>query len=202
MENVIAEVPAGRTDTNWIQTYTGKQFWPHDARPEEIDIVDIAHALSMKCRFTGHCIQFYSVAQHSVLVSRLVPERDALHALLHDATEAYLPDVARPIKPLLQNFTEIEDRLWLVIAARFGLDPVLPASVKHADLIALRTERRDLMSPPPRPWRTDELCDAAVETITPTGPFGSELAFLQRYTELLHALHSGRFEANTGGGLP
>ena len=75
---------------DWIQTYLGIQFWPLDPRPEEVMLFDIAHSLSNMCRFTGHCREFYSVAQHSVIVSQNVPREDAAWGLLHDASEAYM----------------------------------------------------------------------------------------------------------------
>ena len=73
----------------WIQTYSGKKFWLDPPMWDQIDIIDIAHALSMTCRYGGHSKFFYSVAQHCCLMSRLVPKRLALAALLHDAVEAY-----------------------------------------------------------------------------------------------------------------
>lgn len=85
----------------WIQTFTGKKVFPLDIRAQQICIQDIAHALSLKCRFGGHCRTFYSVAEHSIRVSRIVPKHLKLIALLHDAAEAYLPDVCAPIKSLL-----------------------------------------------------------------------------------------------------
>src|SRR5579885_2784587 len=85
---------------DWIQTYCGVAFYPLDPRPEEILIEDIAHALSMLCRFTGHVKRFYSVAQHCVYVSHRCDPKDALWGLLHDAAEAYLNDISRPVKSL------------------------------------------------------------------------------------------------------
>lgn len=93
---------------DWIQTATGGQFWPMDPQPDEIDINDIAHALAMLCRFGGHCLRFYSVAEHSVLLSHAVPPEHALWALLHDATEGYLVDMPRPIKAFLPGYKEAE----------------------------------------------------------------------------------------------
>ncbi|MFG0247924.1 MAG: phosphohydrolase, partial [Phycisphaeraceae bacterium JB051] len=78
---------------SWIQTYTGKAFYPLREDPGIIDIRDIAHALSLQCRFNGHCSDFYSVAQHSVHVSEVVPQAFALWGLLHDAAEAYMSDL-------------------------------------------------------------------------------------------------------------
>ena len=90
-------------DRAWIQTYTGGKFHLLAPRQEEINIVDIAHALSMMCRFTGHVRRFYSVSEHSWHASYLVPKQDALWALLHDASEAYMADMNRPLK----HFTAI-----------------------------------------------------------------------------------------------
>ncbi len=137
----------------WIQTYTGVQFWPMDARPEEVCIEDIAHALSMLCRFNGHCRRFYSVAEHSVHVSRVVAESEARWGLLHDAAEAYLSDLPKPVKRELPVFHRWEERLLEVIAVRFGLDPVHPTEgVTQADMALLASERAVLMGPEPAPW--------------------------------------------------
>jgi uncharacterized protein len=132
---------------DWMQTFTGRKFWPLDPRAEEVCIEDIAHALAMKCRYTGHCREFYSVAQHSVLVSYMVPTQDALWGLLHDAGEAYLPDVARPIKRDLKGFDEIEARVMAAVCARFGMELEQPQSVSLADYVILGQEKRDLMAP-------------------------------------------------------
>lgn len=84
--------------SDWMQTYTGRVFWPLEPRPEDVDIVDIAHALANLCRYGGHSKVFYSVAHHSVLVSQIVPPADALWGLMHDSAEAYVIDLIRPIK--------------------------------------------------------------------------------------------------------
>ncbi|MCR5870687.1 MULTISPECIES: hypothetical protein [unclassified Sphingomonas] len=136
---------------NWMQTYTGKAFWPLDPRPEEVDIEDIAHSLSMQGRFAGHADHWYSIAEHSVYVSRFVPPEHALQALLHDASEAYVVDVPRPVKPALTNYREIEDRVWGAIARRFQLPIELHPSIKLADNAVLLAEQRDLLKPPPMP---------------------------------------------------
>lgn len=143
-------------------TFTGIQFWPLDPRPEEITIEDIAHGLAYTCRWGGQCKEFYSVAQHSVEVSYEVPPQLALIALMHDAPEAYIGDVKRPIKDDLANYREIERGIWLAIAERFGLPKCNPCEwpeVKEADNRALITERRDLMhsSVCRVPWPIDAL---------------------------------------------
>ena len=82
----------------YLSTYTGKKFYPYDPRPEQICIEDIAHGLSMLCRFAGQCRFFFSVAEHSIAVAHLLPANLKLFGLLHDASEAYLVDLPRPVK--------------------------------------------------------------------------------------------------------
>src|SRR5271165_4859950 len=117
--------------TGWIQTYTGKKFFPMDPKPEDICIEDIAHSLSMICRFTGHSREFYSVAQHSVYVSELCSEQWMLHGLLHDAEEAYTNDLARPIKRLkeFEFFRRAGENIQLVIRQKFKLYWVEPEEI-------------------------------------------------------------------------
>jgi hypothetical protein len=134
---------------DWIATYTGKAVFPMDLRAEDIDIIDIAHSLSLQCRFNGHCLRFYSVAEHSVLVSRWLLEEyghtAALCGLLHDATEAYLTDVPRPVKPFLHGYKEAELNAWYAVAARFGLDAVFAEGVHEADNRILFDEKAQNM---------------------------------------------------------
>ena len=173
---------------DWIQTYTGIQFWPLDPRPEEIDIRDIAHALSNQCRFAGHCERFYSVAEHSVRVSWLCPVKDGLWGLLHDAAEAYLVDLPRPIKRWSQMgtlYSEIEDKLMLAIAYKFGLNHPVPVSVKRADIVMLVTEKRDLMKMPPKEWEDTETPHWS--RVIPWGPEKAELCFVERFNYLQSA---------------
>lgn len=139
---------------DWIQTRTGRAFWPLDPRPSDIDIEDIAHALSMICRFGGHSTLFYSVAEHSWHVARSVPPADRLWALLHDAAEAYIADVPRPIKPFLLEYDAIERGIQLAVCQRFKLDPRTPESVRRADFEILSDEAAQIMAPFPRPWKT------------------------------------------------
>jgi len=129
----------------WMVTVSGRQFWPLDPRAEEVEIEDIAHALSNICRFGGHVTRFYSVAQHCILVAACVPKEDQQWGLLHDAAEAYMGDMVRPIKRFMPNFKEAEDRLLRVIGERFGLTWPMPESVHVADDLVLGSEARDLM---------------------------------------------------------
>ncbi len=145
---------------DWILTYTGVEFYPLDPRPEEIHIEDIAHALSMQCRYTGHVRAFYSVAEHSIRVAEICPPEWKLWGLLHDASEAYLVDLPRPLKrhsEIGRLYRETEDRLMIAICERFGLTWQNPAPepVERADRGMLWIEARDLMPPHPcwEKWR-------------------------------------------------
>ena len=166
----------------WIQTYTGVTFYPLDPRPDEVRIEDIAHSLSNQCRFAGHCRQFYSVAEHSVRVSLALAQRLALWGLMHDAAEAYLVDLPRPIKryaefgPLYQS---IESNLMLTVCERFGLHPNMPISVKRMDTRLLVTEKRDLMNACPKPWEDTE--EPLPDPIFPMPPRVAEILFLQQF---------------------
>lgn len=133
-----------------IKTFTGKRFDLVDPDPATVDIVDIAHALSMLCRFTGHCREFYSVAQHSVLVCNRVaaqhaPAKVTLAALLHDAAEAYTGDLNRPAKLAMgRTWLIFEHKIHCAIARRFGISTIYPLIIKDADDRVLATEMRDL----------------------------------------------------------
>lgn len=170
---------------DWMCTYTGRQFWPMDPRPDEIDIVDIAHALSNLCRFGGHCKGFYSVAQHSVYVSRHVPAEDRMWGLLHDAPEAYLVDLPRPIKnqDVMVPYRLAEAVLMSSIVDRFGLGG-MPESVREADEIMLATEARDLMDTAAHRWTLSH--EPQSMRITDLWePKRAETTFLDFYANLL-----------------
>lgn len=170
---------------HWEQTFTGKQFWPLDPRPDEVSLEDIAHGLSQQCRFNGHCKEFYSVAQHCVLVSEIVRPDQARAGLFHDAPETYIGDIVSPLKRSLpKKFKEIEKRIEEVIFKHFGIIDYDHLHIKEADKIALATEARDLMSPPPKKWKDDGLYLPLQEKIVPLNPIQAEQLFLDRYIEL------------------
>ena len=129
-----------------IRTFTGIYFNVFNPTPEMICIEDIAHALSHQCRFGGHLPHFYSVAQHSLYCAQEIQDKDyALEALMHDASEAYLMDVPRPIKGKLTNYKEIEDKIMRLIADKFSFQWPMPDEVKEIDEQALHTEWEMLM---------------------------------------------------------
>jgi hypothetical protein len=167
-----------------IQTFTGRIVYPLNPLPEDIFIEDIAHSLSNMCRFTGHTSRFYSVADHSIRVSQVVPTHDALWGLLHDASEAYLTDIPRPLKRVTgfgDQYRAFERVLMAAICRRFGLPEKEPESVHVADMILLMTEKRDLMSGAERPWDEDHTLP---EPISPLSPAAAERAFLARFEML------------------
>lgn len=137
---------------DWIQTFTGRCFYPLDPRPDEVDILDIAHASAMRCRYAGHTTRFYSVAEHAVLVSHLVPREDALWGLLHDAAEAYSADIPRPIKGAFPMWKRMEQLIMQAVCLRFSLPMQEPESVRYFDTAILNDERAALMAPCALPW--------------------------------------------------
>lgn len=124
---------------SWIHTFCKKRFDYLRMREEDITIYDIAQALSNVCRYGGHC-SFYSVAEHSLNVSHIVPEKFALEALMHDATEAYLGDLPRPLKRLIPEYRRIERELDSVIRKKFKIQQEHSQQVKIADDVMLATE--------------------------------------------------------------
>jgi uncharacterized protein len=174
----------------YLQTVSGRFVNPFEPDPAQLDVEDIARALGNLCRFGGHSRSFYSVAQHSVIVSQLVEERggdaeDVFAALMHDAAEAYLGDMPHPIKhrsPLGTAFKVAEERLEEVIRARFAIKADVP-EIKRADRALLATERRHFSA---ENWHWPEL-----EGIEPLeleleawSPDEAARAFARRFAEL------------------
>lgn len=129
---------------DWFCTHSGAKVHILQPDPSVIRQLDIAHALARTCRFNGHVGTFYSVAQHCLLVQHHAPEELKLEALLHDATEAYLGDVIRPLKRLLPAYKKIERQWEAIIAEKYKLDtsPAATQVVKALDRRALITERK------------------------------------------------------------
>jgi uncharacterized protein len=173
---------------NYFRTHTGRCVDLLDPRTSEISIFDISRSLSQLCRFLGHTTRFYSVAQHSVHVSQLVPKEDALWGLLHDASEAYTGDLPRPFKGLLEmvQYRLAEGRLMAAICDRYNLRPEMPRSVAVADRAMLATEFRDVTSVDDTRWIIDECGVPPLLnlTIEPWLPKVAEARFLDRFTEL------------------
>jgi len=184
---------------NHIITYTGKKFDLLNPKPEQVCMEDIAHSLAYQCRYTGHTREFYSVAQHCVLMARNpnLPG-NPMAKLLHDAAEAYIGDIARPWKNLLlvqtrygigfseeQSVKGFEQGIQDVIGLALEIDLTYSAEVKKADIRMMATEIRDLMPAgfDSEVWGID-ISNPVKETIFPWSPRHSEEAFLNTYNDL------------------
>ncbi|NTG85890.1 hypothetical protein G6L15_06975 [Agrobacterium rhizogenes] len=180
---------------DWMQTFTGRQYWPCDPRADEVFIEDIAHSLSLQCRYAGHSILHYSVAEHSVLIARWLRQHygplTAFYGLLHDATEAYCVDVPRPIKPSLTNYKAIENRNWLVIAERYGLPVEIPDAVHEADTRIIADE---LVNMRPMEWHAKHNNPLGVK-IGCWSPADAEQEFLWTFEALSRDTYSERMAA-------
>lgn len=179
-------------EDGWMETHTGKQFFFLRPRIEDIDVVDVAAALGKLCRYGGHTLRFYSVAEHSVLLARWLEAQGedpltVFSGLMHDATEGYLVDVPRPIKHVLKDYKRIEDGLAMAIHDRFGVFYPLPRIVHEADSRILVDERAQVMSDSGNSWGTDALEPLGV-TIQFWGPDEAPQRFLAEFARLQDAL--------------
>jgi uncharacterized protein len=172
---------------DWIQTYSGKLFHPLNPNLSEIDIEDIAHALSNLCRWTGHCREFYSVAQHSVFVSEKCKPENALWGLLHDASEAYIGDMNRPFKHsgIMGSYLKAEKKIMNSICDKFGMDHNMPAEVKDIDNRILQTEANQLLN---ATWKIAEPYDY---TLRPVHPRVARVMFLDLFNKISRSLNNG-----------
>ncbi len=138
-----------------LRTFSGKMIDPSNLKVEDIDALDISKALSNLCRFGGHCFEFYSVAEHSLLVTKILTEWGypenicgdiALAGLLHDASEAYICDIPTPFKRKLPQYKELEQEVMKHITAKFGIEWLNDENhewskpIKKADNLALDIE--------------------------------------------------------------
>jgi hypothetical protein len=170
----------------FMHTYSGRKFFPCDPRQEEIFIEDIAHALSNQCRFNGHTECFYSVAEHCWHCSYAVPPEDALEALLHDAAEAYLGDLIRPLKMLPDlggAYLKLEERVEACIAARYKLTYPWPDSVRHADEAVITAEMEQIIAARDKGHLHDSSVTADIQ-LKCWYPPQAKAMFLLRYEEL------------------
>lgn len=166
----------------WVQTYTGRKFVLSKPLSGDIGIEDIAHSLAYQCRFAGHCREFYSIAEHSVRAAQLVRHSLRKQALLHDAAEAYIGDITRPMKRLIPAIVDLEREIWAKIAERFDIKVELDEEVRYADNVMLATEARDLMTPPPEPW--ESLPEPLPHALIPWAPVRAESWFLSIFYAL------------------
>ena len=176
--------------TKWIQTYTGKKIDPFYPDPKQIEILDIAHALSQTCRFSGHTDLFYSVAEHCFNLSYLVKSEFAIYGLLHDAAEAYLNDVVRPVKPfarfhydgLILTYKEVEDALLNTIITKFIGECNFNEQIYEYDDRLTFTEGTILM-PDTTCWELQK--NPFKIYLNCWSPLVAERHYLQRFAELI-----------------
>lgn len=188
----------------FIALSTGGKFYPLGPDPDRIDVRDIAHSLSQQCRYAGHTSAFWSVAAHSLEVSRRVERRYcgpfgydpntgpplgrrivALAALLHDASEAYLQDVVRPIKPLVHGYYQWEANVERAIAQKYGLPHPWPDLVKAVDDEIVRDEVASFFPPGSAAWDRYGLASRdGCGVLIALDPKEAEERFLKRFYEL------------------
>ena len=178
--------------TDWLLTFTGKKFFPLEPSHRDVCIEDIAHSLAHQCRFGGHTQRFYSVAQHSVLVSENLPVKLQFEGLMHDAPEAYCGDLIRPIKYSLPGYREIEERIWIEIAFKYNLPIVLSKQVKIVDNRMLMTERRDLLVASGHEWSLARDFPPLHRAIKPMTPVRSKDCFLEAFHRLFSKQGGGK----------
>lgn len=165
----------------WMQTWLGFQFFPLDPHEDEIHIEEIAHALSNLCRYNGHVEEFYSVAEHCVALSYAVPPEYAMEALLHDASEAFLGDMIRPLKINDLFYQRVEAQLVKVIARKFGMPEELSPVVKEYDTRILVDERQKFMADPPAPWFGNEQVEPLGVDLVGLTPKRARSQFMTRF---------------------
>lgn len=187
-----------------MQTYTGREFYPMNPRAEDVDVVDIAHALANTCRFGGHCKRFYSVAQHccemvkyyGLWMSRhdtsMASGEHKAGLLLHDAAEAYIGDIISPIKQVAFSGSRIEYAVQQVIANALGASLVAMNCNfrKYADNVMLHWEKRDIMKDGGFDWELPEIESVVLDSLpmlVPISPGEAEAWFLRLAYELLGA---------------
>ena len=170
-------------ECNAYETVSGCIIYPWHPNPVLINIRDIAHALSNICRFGGHCSSFYSVAQHSVLVSQVVSPENALMGLMHDATEAYLSDVVRPLKKGLPEYSKLEGQWEKAIFSAFGITGD-HAEIKEADNHILSLEIKAFVRSKGEGWPDFSSKRMESPTIVPWTPDVAREKFMQRWLEL------------------
>jgi hypothetical protein len=181
----------GKEADSCIVTSTGRLVNPLELKEEDVEPEDIAHALSNQCRFSGHTTQFYSVAEHSVRVAKWVKDRggsveDERCALLHDASEAYLVDIPRPLKMdayFGRTYRGAEERAMKVICRRFGVAPGAPPIVNDGDIAVFTAERRDIMPWHEiwRLWSPPAELDVPSAEIKPWTPAKAKKEWLRRF---------------------
>jgi uncharacterized protein len=172
----------------FVHTLSGTKFFPYDPNPEEVIIRDVAHSLARQPRYNGHTRKFYSVAQHSLILSYFIEELGAEHlaldALLHDATEAYIGDMVNPLKVTIPVFSELEDKIFGAVALRFQLHNPMPRTLMALDRVMVYHEVMSF-GPVSEEWvRAQSDCPKHFRRIVPLPSWLVKALFLCRFWEL------------------
>lgn len=183
VEALAARVKTATICGPTILLHSGSYFSYEHPGLSDFNIIDIARGLSHICRFGGQCQQFYSVAEHSIYVSRLVPEHLRWDALLHDAAEAFIGDMPKPLKEMLPDYKAVERRVEAAISKKFGLAQKISPEIKLADVTMLRTEQIQLMRNNDN-WATTHGAPAANTILECLSPDEAMTAFLREATIL------------------
>jgi len=162
---------------------SGAEFDFVNPENSEFTIEDIAHGLANTCRYSGQCRRFYSVAEHCLHVSDLAKEH-AFAALMHDASEAFVGDVTRPLKQLLPEYKRIEAEVEKAIFERFNIAYPMPTAVKSADLRVLAAEQLQIMPKGTARWAVDAGIEPAIISVSYLNPPAAKERFLSRFNEL------------------
>lgn len=181
--------------SSFVQTQTGVPFFPAAPLASDIHIEDIAHSLSMQCRYNGHTDRFYSVAEHCFILSHTVSPENAQWALLHDAGEAYIGDMVYPLKQVIPEFTHIEATIMEAVCVKFGLVFNQPDQVTDHDRRIVIDERRSLMSNTRTPWPALEGYDPLGVRVIGWTPHKAKVEFLGRYHRLFQTRNTGETNA-------
>jgi hypothetical protein len=176
---------------NWMQVYSGGCFYPLDPRPEDVHIGDIAHSLAHQCRYAGHSMRFYSIAEHCCHIHDAIEDEHKFAALMHDAAEAYLVDVPRPVKPYLTEYRGIEENIERVIFKKFGLPFPFHVRVKQLDNSIIVDEKAALMYECDQDWYLIGFEPLGVEIECWT-PERAKAAFLNRFLRHYNVLERTR----------
>lgn len=176
--------------TAFIETFTGKKVFFEDPSPNSICIEDIAHSLSMQCRYNGHCLRFASVAEHCVLLCENFGwgNEDAYALLMHDASEAYLSDLPRPVKYTLPSYRELEAKFDAVIAKKFNVTNMHSDAVRNWDQRIILDERAQNMSKSGNDWQTGDATPLGI-ALKFWDPAQAEGRFLQNFHRLNRLLN-------------
>lgn len=170
--------------TTWLETYVGNRFHFFNIIAASIDIRDIAHALSLMCRFCGHTSQFVSIGVHSINVMALVSDKSKLAALLHDSAEAYIGDISRPLKASLPEINLIEKDIRDAIFNKFNVVGYDEAEIQKADDIMLATEAKHFMTHWEEWGLKEQPIELSRELLYDWQAPAIEKIFLQKFNEL------------------